>query len=64
MKRLGICAMAALMIAAPAMAAEKLIVETNDKCSFTIALRPDYGFRNLRGRRRGSAGQRVTHGRP
>jgi peptidylprolyl isomerase len=26
---------------APAMAAEKIIVETNDKCSFTIALRPD-----------------------
>ena len=41
MKRLGMCAMAALMMAAPAMAAEKLIVETNDKCSFTITLRPD-----------------------
>jgi peptidylprolyl isomerase len=41
MKRLGMCAMAALMMAAPAMAAEKIIVETNDKCSFTIALRPD-----------------------
>ncbi len=41
MKRLGICAMAALMMAAPAMAAEKITVETNDKCSFTIALRPD-----------------------
>ena len=41
MKRLGICAMAALMMAASAMAAEKITVETNDKCSFTIALRPD-----------------------
>jgi peptidylprolyl isomerase len=29
------------MMAAPAMASEKLIVETNDKCSFTITLRPD-----------------------
>ena len=41
MKRLGMCAMAAMMMAAPAMAAEKITVETNDKCSFTIALRPD-----------------------
>jgi peptidylprolyl isomerase len=41
MKRLGMCAMAALMMTAPAMAAEKITVETNDKCSFTIALRPD-----------------------
>jgi cyclophilin family peptidyl-prolyl cis-trans isomerase len=41
MKRLGMCAMAAMMMAAPAMAAEKLIVETSDKCSFTIMLRPD-----------------------
>jgi cyclophilin family peptidyl-prolyl cis-trans isomerase len=41
MKRLGMWAMAVVMMAAPAMAAEKLIVETNDKCSFTITLRPD-----------------------
>ncbi len=41
MKRLGMCAMVALMMAAPAIAAEKITVETNDKCSFTIALRPD-----------------------
>ena len=41
MKRLGLCAIAALMMAAPAMAAEKITVETNDKCSFTITLRPD-----------------------
>lgn len=41
MKKLGMCAMAAMMMAAPAMAADKITVETNDKCSFTIALRPD-----------------------
>jgi len=41
MKRLGFVAMAVVMMAAPAMAAEKITVETNDKCSFTIALRPD-----------------------
>lgn len=41
MKRLGLCAMVAMLMAAPAMAAEKITVETNDKCSFTIALRSD-----------------------
>ena len=41
MKRLGMCAMAALMMVAPAMAAEKIVVETSDKCSFIITLRPD-----------------------
>ena len=41
MKKLGMCAMAAVMMVAPAMAAEKIIVETSDKCSFTITLRPD-----------------------
>jgi peptidylprolyl isomerase len=41
MKRLGLCAIAAIMMAAPALAAEKITVETNDKCSFTITLRPD-----------------------
>jgi peptidylprolyl isomerase len=41
MKRLGLCAIAAVMMAAPAMAAEKITVETSDKCSFTITLRPD-----------------------
>ena len=41
MKRLGMCAMAAVMMAAPALAAEKITIETNDKCSFTIALRAD-----------------------
>ena len=32
MKRLGLCAIAAVMMAAPALAAEKITVETNDKC--------------------------------
>jgi cyclophilin family peptidyl-prolyl cis-trans isomerase len=41
MKRLGMCAMAALLLAVPAMAAEKITIETSDKCSFTITLRPD-----------------------
>ena len=41
MKRLGICAMAALMMAAPAMAAEKITVETSKGCSFDIKLRAD-----------------------
>ncbi len=41
MKRLGMCAMAALLMAVPAMAAEKITVETSKKCSFTISLRPD-----------------------
>jgi cyclophilin family peptidyl-prolyl cis-trans isomerase len=41
MKRLGMCAMAALMMAAPAMAAEKITVETSKGCSFDIKLRGD-----------------------
>ena len=41
MRKLGICAMATMMMAAPALAAEKITVETSEKCSFTIALRPD-----------------------
>ena len=41
MKRLGMCAMAALMMAAPAMAAEKITVETSKGCSFDIKLRAD-----------------------
>ena len=41
MKRLGLCAIAAVMMAAPALAADRITVETNDKCSFTIVLRPD-----------------------
>jgi peptidylprolyl isomerase len=41
MKKLGMCAMAALMMAAPAMAAEKITVETSKGCSFDIKLRAD-----------------------
>ena len=41
MKKLGLVAIAALLMAAPALAAEKIIVETSKKCSFTITLRPD-----------------------
>ena len=41
MKRLGLCAIAAMMMDAPALAADKITVETSDKCSFTITLRPD-----------------------
>jgi peptidylprolyl isomerase len=41
MKRLGLCAIAAVIMAAPALAAEKITIETNDKCKFTITLRPD-----------------------
>lgn len=41
MKRLGMCAMAAVLVAVPAVAAEKITVETSKKCSFTITLRPD-----------------------
>ena len=41
MKRLGMCAMTALMMAAPAMAAEKITVETSKGCSFDIKLRAD-----------------------
>lgn len=41
MKKLGICAVAAMMMVAPAMADGKLAVETSKNCSFTITLRPD-----------------------
>ena len=41
MKRLGICAMAAVMMAAPAVAAEKITVDTSKGCSFDIKLRAD-----------------------
>jgi peptidylprolyl isomerase len=41
MKRLGLVAIAALLMAAPAFADGKLVVETSKKCSFTITLRPD-----------------------
>lgn len=41
MKKLGALALTAFLAASPALAADKLVVETNDGCSFTIALRPD-----------------------
>ena len=44
MKKLGlvaIAAIAAMLMAAPAMADGKLVVETSKKCSFTITLRSD-----------------------
>ena len=37
----GLAVLAALWLAAPAIAAEKLSVQTNDDCSFDIKLRPD-----------------------
>ena len=36
MKRLGLVAIAVLLMAAPAFAEGKLVVETSKKCSFTI----------------------------
>ncbi len=41
MKKLGTFAIAAFLMAAPALAAEKMTVETSKSCSFTIALRSD-----------------------
>jgi len=40
-KQLGLAALAAGLLAAPALAAEKLHVETSKNCAFDIALRPD-----------------------
>ena len=40
-KKLGLAALAAGMLAGPALAAEKLTVETSKGCSFDITLRPD-----------------------
>jgi peptidylprolyl isomerase len=40
-KTLGIAAMAAMLLAGPALAAEKLTVETSKDCSFDIKLRAD-----------------------
>jgi peptidylprolyl isomerase len=41
MKKLGLLALAGVLLATPALAADKLVVETSKKCSFTITLRPD-----------------------
>ena len=40
-RKLGLAALAAGMLASPALAAEKLTVETSKGCSFDITLRPD-----------------------
>ncbi len=40
-KKLGAAALAALWLATPALAAEKLTIETSKGCSFEIKLRPD-----------------------
>jgi peptidylprolyl isomerase len=41
MKKLGLVAIAALLMATPAVAGAKLVVDTSKKCSFTITLRDD-----------------------
>ncbi|MBC8035615.1 MAG: peptidylprolyl isomerase, partial [Rhizobiales bacterium] len=40
-KKLGAAALAAVWLATPALAAEKLTIETSKGCSFDIKLRPD-----------------------
>ena len=40
-RKFGFAALAAAWLATPALAAEKLTVETSEGCSFDIALRPD-----------------------
>lgn len=40
-KKLGLATLAAGLLASPALAAEKLHVETSKNCSFDIVLRPD-----------------------
>jgi peptidylprolyl isomerase len=40
-RTLALAAVAAGLLASPALAAEKITVETSKDCSFTIALRPD-----------------------
>ncbi len=40
-KKLGAMALAAVCLASPALAAEKLTIETSKGCSFDIKLRPD-----------------------
>ena len=40
-KKLALAALAAGLLASPALAAEKITVETSKGCSFTISLRPD-----------------------
>ena len=40
-KKLGLAALAAVCLASPAFAAEKITIETTKACSFDIKLRPD-----------------------
>jgi cyclophilin family peptidyl-prolyl cis-trans isomerase len=40
-RKLALAALAAGLLASPALAAEKITVETSKGCSFTISLRPD-----------------------
>jgi peptidylprolyl isomerase len=47
-KKLGLAALAAGMLAGPALAAEKLTVETSKGCSFDIALRPDLAPKHVK----------------
>jgi peptidylprolyl isomerase len=47
-KKLGLAAVAAGMLAGPALAAEKLTVETSMGCSFDIALRPDLAPKHVK----------------
>ena len=41
LKKLGLAALGVAMLAGPAMAATKLVVETSKGCSFDITLRAD-----------------------
>ncbi|MCX7344432.1 MAG: peptidylprolyl isomerase [Alphaproteobacteria bacterium] len=47
-KKLGLAALAAGMLAGPALAAEKLIVETSKGCSFDITLRADLAPKHVK----------------
>jgi len=47
-KKLGLAALAAGMLAGPALAAEKLTVETSKGCSFDIMLRPDLAPKHVK----------------
>ena len=47
-KKLGLAALAAGMLAGPALAAEKLTVETSNGCSFDITLRADLAPKHVK----------------
>ena len=46
-RKMGLAALAAGLLAAPALAAEKLHIETSKSCSFDIALRTDLAPRHV-----------------